>query len=67
MENPLLIEAGLPPFSHIEVSHAEPAIDTVIAENRAALASLLENVATPDPYSTSLIQAVPPTPWGLAA
>ena len=36
MENPLLTEAGLPPFKHIQVGHVEPAIDTVIAENRAA-------------------------------
>ena len=48
MENPLLTGAGLPPFKHIEVGHVEPAIDTVIAENRAALASLLQNAASPD-------------------
>jgi len=48
MENPLLTGAGLPPFKHIKVGHAEPAIDTVIAENRAALASLLKNAASPD-------------------
>ncbi|MGH8470279.1 MAG: hypothetical protein ACREVY_15270 [Gammaproteobacteria bacterium] len=28
MENPLLTEAGLPPFKHIEVGHVKPAIDT---------------------------------------
>ncbi|MDQ3564287.1 MAG: hypothetical protein M3436_09145 [Pseudomonadota bacterium] len=48
MENPLLTEAGLPPFKHIDVGHVEPAIDTVLAENRAALASLLKNAASPD-------------------
>ncbi len=48
MENPLLTEAGLPTFKHIEIAHVEPAIDTVLTEYRAALASLLKNAATPD-------------------
>ncbi len=40
--NPLLQSHDLPPFSAIKPEHVEPAIDTILAENRAALAKLLE-------------------------
>ncbi len=47
-ENPLLAEEGLPAFSRIRPEHVEPAIDTLLAENRAIVARLLEEVEKPD-------------------
>jgi oligopeptidase A len=41
VSNPLLATDRLPAFRSILPEHAEPAIDTVLAENRAALADLL--------------------------
>ena len=38
--NPLLTAAELPPFSKIKLEHIEPAIETIIADNRAALLAL---------------------------
>ena len=43
MNNPLLTlinSDDLPPFSHIKPEHAEPALDAVLAENRAAIKQL---------------------------
>jgi oligopeptidase A len=40
--NPLLEMDGLPPFHAIRPEHVEPAIDTVLAENRAAITRLLQ-------------------------
>ncbi len=42
MPNPLLEMNGLPPFDQIEPEHVEPAIDTLLAENRQRIAELLE-------------------------
>ena len=42
MSNPLLEMEGLPPFRHILPQHVEPAIDAVLAENRAILKTVLE-------------------------
>ena len=42
MTNPLLTLSGLPPFSAIFPQHVEPAIDRVLADNRAAIIRLLE-------------------------
>ncbi|KAB7624479.1 oligopeptidase A [Alkalilimnicola sp. S0819] len=39
--NPLFQTEQLPPFSRIRPEHVEPAIDTLLAENRATLATLL--------------------------
>ena len=39
--NPLLQDFDLPPYSQIRPEHVEPALDTVLADNRAALARLL--------------------------
>ncbi len=39
-DNPLLSFAPLPAFDRIEAAHARPALEQVIAENRAALAQL---------------------------
>ena len=41
MPNPLLTMTGLPPFSAIRPEHVEAAIDTLLADNRAAIAKLL--------------------------
>ncbi|MCH9698839.1 MAG: oligopeptidase A [Gammaproteobacteria bacterium] len=42
MENPLLVEnQELPLFSLIKPEHVEPAIDTILADNRAGLSELL--------------------------
>ena len=41
--NPLLQMDGLPPFTEIKPEHVEPAIDEILAHNRARLAELLEN------------------------
>ncbi len=48
MHNPLLDLTTLPRFSAILPEHVEPAIDTVLAENRARIAQLL---SATDPYS----------------
>ncbi|GGJ93397.1 oligopeptidase A [Pseudomonas matsuisoli] len=40
-ENPLLQPFDLPPYSRIKPEHVEPAVDTILADNRAALAKLL--------------------------
>ncbi len=45
MSNPLLEMEGLPPFRHILPEHVEPAIDTVLARNRARLEALLQQGA----------------------
>lgn len=42
MNNPLLNLSGLPSFSEIKPEHVEPAIDQLIAENRAGVARLLD-------------------------
>lgn len=41
MDNPLLHIERLPPFSVIQPEHVEPAIDTLLAQNRARLDELL--------------------------
>lgn len=47
-ENPLLSYDGLPPFSRIRPEHVEPAIDTVLAENRSRLEQLTAAAIAPD-------------------
>ena len=39
--NPLLQSYDLPPFSAIRAEHVKPAIDQILADNRAAIAELL--------------------------
>ncbi|MGH8456280.1 MAG: oligopeptidase A, partial [Stenotrophobium sp.] len=50
MQNPLLQTAPgtLPAFDRIKPEHAEPALDAVLAQNRAELAALLEKNQSPD-------------------
>lgn len=40
-DNPLLNMTGLPPFSQIKAEHVEPAIDSLLAENRKTVEQLL--------------------------
>ena len=40
MNNPLLLQDGLPLFSQICAEHIEPAVDAILAENRATLAKI---------------------------
>ncbi|HHH13164.1 MAG TPA: oligopeptidase A, partial [Thiolapillus brandeum] len=47
MDNPLLQQEGLPPFSRIRPEHVEPAIDLLLAENRAGVKRLLAEVERP--------------------
>ncbi|HHC71844.1 MAG TPA: oligopeptidase A [Thiotrichales bacterium] len=42
MSNPLLETEGLPPFPEIRPEHIEPAIDTLLADNRARLEEILQ-------------------------
>ena len=41
MANPLLEMCGLPPFAHIKPEHIEPAVDAVLADNRARVDELV--------------------------
>ncbi len=45
--NPLLNFAGLPRFAEIKPEHVAPAIEQLLAENRALIARLLADSATP--------------------
>jgi oligopeptidase A len=47
MTNPLLEQAGLPAFSVIRSEHVEPAIDRLLADNRARIAELLDGEQAP--------------------
>ncbi len=42
MDNPLLSMSGLPPFSAIRPEHVEPAIDQLLADNRAQMQQRLD-------------------------
>lgn len=48
MSNPLLQHHLLPPFSQINPADIEPAIDQLLAENRAAISRLLSELPAPD-------------------
>ncbi|WP_430626761.1 M3 family metallopeptidase [Thiobacter aerophilum] len=45
--NPLLDFSGLPQFDKIKPEHVTPAVDTLLAENRAQVASLVADAAPP--------------------
>jgi oligopeptidase A len=47
MDNPLLAQQGLPRFSQIRPEDVEPAIDTLLAENRRRIAELLDAIDVP--------------------
>lgn len=48
MTNPLLEDHRLPAFSKIQLADIEPAIDTLLKENRERLAQLLAKTESPD-------------------
>ena len=61
MQNPLLLPPGtdeLPAFDRILPAHAEPAIDTILAENRKHLAALLTEPANQTPTWGSLVNPI---------
>ncbi|OOY42559.1 hypothetical protein BOV91_06575, partial [Solemya velum gill symbiont] len=45
--NPLLKETFLPQFNEIKAEHVEPAIDTLLAQNREQIEKLLDTVESP--------------------
>jgi len=45
--NPLLSFTGLPPFSQIKPEHVEPAVDQILANNRALIAQLTADLSRP--------------------
>ncbi len=47
MPNPLLEFTELPPFTEIRAEHIEPAVDALLAENRATLERVLSSTAPP--------------------
>ncbi|MGA8147692.1 MAG: M3 family metallopeptidase [Gallionellaceae bacterium] len=46
-DNPLLDFAGLPRFAQVKPEHVTPAVEQLLAENRALIARLLNDAATP--------------------
>ena len=48
MNNPLLEQDHLPLFERIRPEHVEPAIDTLLAANRATVETLLQAIEAPD-------------------
>ena len=55
MNNPLLELTSLPAFGRIEAQHARPALEQILAQNRARLAEL---TAQPNPTFASLVAPV---------
>lgn len=47
MSNPMLEPQVLPVFSQIKAEHIEPAVDHLLADNRAMVEKILQNLATP--------------------
>ncbi len=54
MPNPLLDYRGLPPFGAIAPGHVGPAVDAVLADNRAAIAALVATAPAPE-YASALL------------
>ena len=42
MKDPLFDNTQLPAFNHLEAGHVEPAIDAILADNRAAIKARLQ-------------------------
>ncbi len=53
--NPLLRDFDLPPYSEIRPEHVEPAVDTILGENRVALQELLSRPAESLDWSTLVV------------
>lgn len=51
MSNPLLVIEALPKFSQIEPKHVLPAIETVLAESKAAIEALVDSFANGQPVN----------------
>ena len=45
VNNPLLQSYDLPPFSAIRAEHVQPAIEQILADNRAAIVEILKTQA----------------------
>jgi len=55
MSNPLLQDFDLPPYSAIRPEHVEPAIDTLLADNRVAMQALLAQPAASLDWATLVV------------
>jgi len=53
--NPLLQEFDLPPYSEIRPEHVEPAIDTILGDNRVAIQELLSRPAESLDWQTLVV------------
>ncbi|MBA1275772.1 oligopeptidase A [Stutzerimonas azotifigens] len=53
--NPLLRDFDLPPYSEIRPEHVEPAIDTILGDNRVALQELLSRPAESLDWQTLVV------------
>src|SRR5581483_106564 len=53
MENPLLALQPLPPFTDIRAEHVEPAVRSLLEQNRARIAEL---TALPEPTFADLVE-----------
>ncbi len=53
--NPLLQDFDLPPYSQIKPEHVEPAIDQLLAANRAGIAQLLTQQPSPPSWSALIL------------
>lgn len=53
--NPLLREFDLPPYSEISPEHVEPAVDSILGDNRIALQELLSRPAESLDWSTLVV------------
>jgi hypothetical protein len=54
--NPLLREFDLPPYSDIRPEHVEPAVDTILGDNRVALQELLSRPAESLDWGTLVVE-----------
>ena len=53
--NPLLRDFDLPPYSEIRPEHVEPAVDSILGDNRVALQELLSRPAESLDWSTLVV------------
>ncbi|QLF93522.1 oligopeptidase A [Pseudomonas sp. ABC1] len=55
LNNPLLQRFDLPPYSEIRPEHVEPAVDSILSDNRAALQALLQRPAASLDWNTLVV------------
>ena len=53
--NPLLQQFDLPPYSEIRPEHVEPAVDTILGDNRVAIQELLSRPAESLDWQTLVV------------